>query len=327
MRPDHGDVTAEYLALRSGEGFISGFSEIVWVDGADAVQFLDGQVSQDVAAMTAGSTARSLLLEPKGKLVALPWLLRGDERVGLVVGAGLGAGVVDHLEQFKFRVDVRLSLDPGPTTEVWGRDVSRAAGAAGLEDGTGWMRRSGITTALLDANPLSRFVIAGMSSDAVAALGLLAAGRVAADSVRVEAGEPVMGIDVDGSTIPQESGLVAETVSFTKGCFVGQELVARINSRGRVNRRLVGIALSENVVPPPGAEVVVGDTVVGALSTVGESLVLRAPVAMAMAKREVAAGDDVAIRWDSGVAAGRVRDLPLDDLAPISHSSYTKHRN
>jgi len=325
VRTDYGDVTAEYLALRSGRGFVTGFSEIVWASGADTVEFLDGQVSQDVAAMPVGSTARSFVLEPRGKLVAMPWLLRGADRVGLVVGAGRGAAVIEHLERFKFRVDVDLNIDPSETTEVWGGNLEDALAGFDLPSDLGWIDRDPVA-ALLVGDPLCRLVLTGLESNAAPDLDFVEAGRVAADSVRVEAGEPVMGVDVDAGTIPQETGLVSAAVSFTKGCYVGQELVARIDSRGRVNRRLVGISMAENVVPPVGAEVVVDETTVGTLSTVGESLAVRAPVALAMVRREVEPGDAVAVRWSSGDVVARVHQLPLDDLSTLSHSSYTEHR-
>jgi len=325
LRSDYGDVTAEYLSLRSGRGFVTGYSEIVWAIGTDTVEFLDGQVSQDVAAMPVGSTARSLLLEPRGKLVALPWLLRGTDRVGLVVARGSGSTVIEHLERFKFRVDVELEIDDRDTIEVWGENVDDVLADLDLPADLGWVDGE-MMAGLLVGDPLRRLVLSGLDESTADRLDLVAAGRLAADSVRVEAGEPVMGVDVDGATIPQESGLVAAAVSFTKGCYVGQELVARIDSRGRVNRRLVGIAMTSIIVPPVGAEVVVEDSTVGALSTVGESLAVRAPVALAMVRREVESGDTVIVRWNSGETAGRVHPLPLDDLSTISHSSYTQHR-
>jgi folate-binding protein YgfZ len=325
MRADYGDVTAEYLALRSGRGLVSGFSEIVWATGPDTVEFLDGQASQDIAAMPVGSTARSLILEPRGKLVAIPWLLRGSDRVGLVVARGRGTAVIEHLERFKFRVDVDLHVDGRETMEVWGGHVDDALKGLDLPANLGWVDGE-VTAALLVGNPLSRLVLAGLDTEAAQRLDLAEAGRIAVDSVRVEAGEPVMGVDLDGGTIPQESGLVSAAVSFTKGCYVGQELVARIDSRGRVNRRLVGITMEENIVPPVGAEVAVEDATVGTLSTVGESLAVRAPVALAMVRREVEPGDGVTVRWNSGEIVGRVRSLPLDDLSTLSHSSYTEDR-
>lgn len=327
MRLDYGDVTAEYLALRSGRGHVTDFSEIVWVTGGDAITFLDGQASQDVAAMTPGTTARSFLLASRGKLVALMWLLRGTGRVGLVVGRGRGPAVIERLERFRFRVDVDLSLDERRVTEVWGPDLTDIADRIGLSQGAGWIDQAGVTAALLDGNPLRRLVLSGLDDGAVEALGVIPAGRIATDTVRVEAGEPAMGVDVDETTIPHESGLVSEAVSFTKGCYVGQELVARIDSRGRVTRRLVGVTMSENVVPPPGSEVVSGGAEVGTLSTVGESLAVRAPVALAMVRTEVEDAAAVTIRWESGSVPARIHALPLDDLSEISHSSYTVHRD
>ncbi len=327
LRPDFGDVTSEYLALRSGEGYVTDHSEIVWVSGEDAVAFLDGQVSQDVAGMTAGTTARSFLLEPRGKLVALLWLLRGNGRVGMVTGSGRGAGVIEHLERFRFRVDVEFVLDERRVIEVWGSDLADVIGRTGSDQGMDWIDPDGMTVALLGGVPLSRLLLAGIDDERLEGLGVMPAGRVAADAIRIEAGEPIMGVDVDEATIPQESGLVVESVSFTKGCYVGQELVARIDSRGRVNRRLVGVTMSGNVVPPAGSEVVAGDAVVGTLSTVGESLAMGAPAALAMVRREIEAGDEVAVRWESGSVEARVLALPLDDFSGISHSSYTDNRH
>ncbi len=327
MRRDYGDVTSEYLALRTGRGYVLGFSELVWVTGKDAVTFLDGQVSQDVAAMDVGATARSFLLEPRGKLFALLWLLRGNDSVGLVAGQGRAAGVVEHLERFRFRVDVGFEIDQRRIAEVWGSNLAEVALRTGLKEGSDWADRDGVMTATLRGNPLTRLVLAGTDDRDLDELGLSPAGRIAADAVRIEAGEPVMGVDVDEGTIPQESGLVAESVSFTKGCFVGQELVARIDSRGRVNRRLVGIKMTENVLPPPGSEVVADEAAVGTISTVGESVTVGAPVALAMVRREVEDGASVAVRWDSGSVQGRVHALPLDDLSGISHSSYTQDRD
>ena len=122
-----------------------------------------------------------------------------------------------------------------------------------------------------------------------------------------------MGVDVDEKTIPQETGLVPEAVSFTKGCFLGQELVARIDSRGRVNRHLRGIRMLEPVVPPVGARVSHEGKVVGQLTTVGESPALEAPVALALVRREAPPGTPVHVSWEHGNAAAIIEQLPLLD--------------
>jgi folate-binding protein YgfZ len=141
------------------------------------------------------------------------------------------------------------------------------------------------------------------------------AGSIAATTVRIEAGEPLMGVDVDEKTIPQETGLTDVAVSFTKGCYLGQELVARIDSRGRVNRHLRGMTLVENVIPPEGAVVMAGDVEAGVITSVGESLTMRAPVALGILRREAEPGATVEIRWDGGAATAVVREVPLDDFA------------
>ena len=120
-----------------------------------------------------------------------------------------------------------------------------------------------------------------------------------------------MGIDIDERTIPQEAGLVEAAVSLTKGCFVGQELVARIDSRGHVNRHLRGIRILTNLLPPQGAEIVAGDRTTGSITSVAESLELRAPVGLALLRREVAPGDPLQVRWDGGTAPAVAEQLPM----------------
>jgi folate-binding protein YgfZ len=164
-------------------------------------------------------------------------------------------------------------------------------------------------------------VIAGRSASDMVEAGGIVAGARAARAVRVEAGEPKMGEDLDEATIPNETGLVPFAVSFTKGCYLGQELVARIDSRGRVNRHLRGVVITENVLPPDRAAVMVGEAEVGRVTSVVESLTLRAPVGLALVRREVEPGTDVAIAWAGRSIGGTVRALPLDDFSDPSQYS------
>jgi folate-binding protein YgfZ len=322
LRPDFGDVTGEYRAARAGTGYVTGTLAIIWAEGSDAVSFIDGQLSQDIPAMGSGTVARALLLEPRGKLVAPGWVLRGHDLVGFVVDAAAAEPALERLASFMFRVDVELRLDIAPTHEVWGRDAVTTATDAGLDPGSGWQRHGDRVAALLSGGALDRVLVTG-SDESLQSAGAVPIGSVAWSTIRIEAGEPVMGIDIDASTIPQESGLVEASVSFTKGCYVGQELVARIDSRGRVNRRLVGLTMSTNIVPPLGSRVVVDGEERGVVTSVGESLTLRAPVAMAMVRREAADGSTVRIEWGSGGAEAVVHPLPLDDFSDLSHTSRT----
>jgi folate-binding protein YgfZ len=322
LRPDFGDVTAEYRAARAGTGFATGTLAILWAEGRDALSFLDGQLSQDLVAMTDGAVGRALLLEPRGKLVAPGWVLRGEDVVGFVVDAQAAGPVLERLASFMFRVDVELRLEEAPVHELWGTAAVETAADAGLDPGPGWRRIGDRTSALLAGGAVDRVIVTGGDEELKSA-GAVPIGSVAWSTVRIEAGEPVMGIDVDESTIPQESGLVDASVSFTKGCYVGQELVARIDSRGRVNRRLVGLTMTANVVPPAGSRVVAGGEDRGSVTSVGESLTLRAPVAMAMVRREVEDGAAVRVEWDGGGVDAVVRALPLDDFSDPPHTPRT----
>ena len=116
-----------------------------------------------------------------------------------------------------------------------------------------------------------------------AALDVPEVSEEVAEIVRVEHGRPRFGAELDDGVIPQEAGLNERAVSFTKGCYVGQETVARLHYRGKPNRHLRGLRLSAPA--SPGDELRLGEKVVGRLSTVVESPVLRADRARARAAR------------------------------------------
>jgi folate-binding protein YgfZ len=130
--------------------------------------------------------------------------------------------------------------------------------------------------------------------------------------VRIEAGIPVMGRELDEGTIPAEAGVVDMSVSFTKGCYTGQELVARIDSRGgNVPRRLQGVVLGGGAVPRPGARVFSGEKDVGRLTSVAPSPARPATLALAYVGRAVTPPADVMVRWDETSFPARVEPLPL----------------
>lgn len=292
--PTYGDVTAEYLAARSGAGQVAGLYDLVWFSGKDAVTFLESLISQNVIDQPAGTVRRSFLLGPRGKITALMWILRDEDRVGLVTEAGYGSVLTETLGRYRIRVDVEITTDDRPLVTLVGPESP---------DVDGWTD---------DGHLVAGLPLAGnRRSITTAPSELPRVGALAWTAVRVEAGEPQMGVDIDESTIPQESGLVPVSVDFTKGCYLGQELVARIDSRGHVNQRLMGVMVTTNVLPPVGAEVVAGDKVVGRFTSPSESLTLRSPVGLSLVRREVEPGTAVMLRWDGGEATAAVADLPL----------------
>jgi folate-binding protein YgfZ len=290
----YGDVTSEYRAARSEVGGIVGLYEMVWFGGDDAVLFLESLISQNVADQPPGTVRRSFLLSGRGKIDAVMWVLRDTDRVGLMTDTGYGAVVAETLSRYRIRVNVTVEPEDRHLTTLVGPESPQ------LE---GWNDNGALVAAL----PLA----GNRRSVTTDAPDVSPVGELAWTAVRVEAGEPLMGVDIDEGTIPQESGLVADSVDLNKGCFLGQELVARIDSRGHVNRRLMGVMVTTNVIPPAGAELVSEDKVVGSLTSPAESLSLRSPVGLSLIRREVEAGSTVTVRWEGGDAPAVVADLPL----------------
>jgi folate-binding protein YgfZ len=135
--------------------------------------------------------------------------------------------------------------------------------------------------------------------------GAIPVSEAAAEILRVERGRPRYGAELDDSTIPQEAGLNERAVSFTKGCYVGQETVARLFYRGKPNRHLRGLRLSEPA--PSGAELSLGERVVGHVASAVVSPI-RGPIALALVRREAAVGDTVVV---AGGASAEVVELPF----------------
>ncbi len=301
-----GGLAAEHAAAHRKGGFAVGVSSLTWAVGPDAVTYLQGVISQDIASLAPGRVARSFLLQPRGKLEAILWVLRDEHRVGLVTDAGRMSETIQALSRWRLRVDVEFEPDPRQMFDVWG------PASAGLDTGDGWRDAGGILAAEVARSPLRHRLVAGVDPGVLQSQGLRPLGQQVATALRIEVGEPRMGVDVDGRTIPQESGLVPEAVSFTKGCFLGQELVARIDSRGRVNRNLRGVRMLEPVLPPVGARVFhAGGKLVGALTSVAHSPAVDAPVGLALIRREAPPGTEVTVSWGTKTVRAVIEQLPL----------------
>ncbi len=291
------DVVSEYRALRESAGAVELARDFVRVAGPDATPFLQGQLSQDVAGLGAGASTWALLLQPQGKMVALLRALRlGDDELVLETDAGFGPAVTDRLNRFKLRV--KADLDPLDWRCV---AVRGPASHEAVDHGTG-------TVVVADWPGLAGADLVGPSAAAPAAVP--SCSLEAYEVVRIEAGIPVMGRELDESTIPAEAGVVERSVSFTKGCYTGQELVARIDSRGgNVPRRLRGLVLAGAA--PVGATLRAGGKDVGTLTSAAFSPGLGAFVALAYVRRAVEPPAEVEVAWEGGTTSARVEALPL----------------
>jgi tRNA-modifying protein YgfZ len=299
----------DYQALRDGLGAHRLGRDILAVTGPDAAVYLQGQCSQDLDGLAVGTAVDSLVLEPDGKLTALVRVTRvADDRFVVDVDGGFGDAVAARLARFKLRS--KLSIEPldWPAVALRGprvADVPPVVGGEPLVLPFAWNGLAGLDL----LGPGAETVVTGLD-------GLRWCGDDAWEAVRIEAGIPAMGRELDGRTIAAEAGLVERTVSFTKGCYTGQELVARLDARGnRVARRLCGIVLDTPATEPGelvGADLTVagGDgKVIGAVTSAAWCPGVGAVAGLAYVHRSVDLGAVVAVGDPS--VAGRLASLPL----------------
>jgi folate-binding protein YgfZ len=249
--------------------------DLVVVRGPDATTFLQSLVSQDLDAMPVGASRHSLLLQPQGKLVVDFSLAHAEPDVWwCVTEGGFGGALAEGLRRFKIRVKVEIETSTVAALAVRGQEPPEDTNDAHA------LRVAWGGIPAFDAIGTQAAV-----DELRHQLGLPVVDGAGYERARIEAGIPRMGADLDERTIPQEAGLERDAVSFTKGCFVGQELVCRIDTRGHVNRLLRRLRATEAL--EAGAEVFAGDKVVGVVtSAVGE-------VALAMLRREIEPGAEV----------------------------------
>jgi len=289
--------------LRSQLGAAPLVRDAVLVQGPEAIGFLQGQLSQDLSGLALDEPVRALLLQPTGKVDA--WVrvtLRAEDDVLLDVDAGHGAAVLTRLQRFKLRTKVDL------TSETWSGLALRGPGARDVEPPPGHL--------VLDAAWPGVPAVDLLGSGELALAGVPLVPAEALEGLRIECGVPAMGAELTDATIPAEAGrwLIDASVSFTKGCYTGQELVARIDSRGgNVPRPLRGLRVDRPDVPtgttvhlPEGDE----PTAVGVVTSVGRSPEL-GPIVLAPVARSVPVGATVELRWPGGTAQATVTDLPM----------------
>jgi tRNA-modifying protein YgfZ len=315
---------AEYAALRTGAVAIDRSHRARWrLQGPKAAETLTGLVTNDVVALTPGQGQYAALLTPKGKIIADVTIYRVATGVVIDVPSRAAAGFAETIRKY---VNPKLAAYTDESVETC--DV----GAYGVRAAAIVAQAVGLTADELAAlPPHGHLVAAGGIVTRVPTLGLdgfavmapaaerdalwqrlLAAGAVAGstavwDVARVEAGRPEWGVDIDETTIPQEAGFDdLGAISYTKGCYTGQETVARIHFRGHVNRHLRGLRMNDDAQPPVTTLVDQAGKAVGDVRSTVRSPRLGA-IALAMIRREVEVGATIL----AGEATVTVTSLPF----------------
>jgi folate-binding protein YgfZ len=326
---DSATLAAQYATLIEGCGLVDRSERgKLTLTGSGAVEFLNGQVTNELVGMKSGEGCYAAFLTHKGKMLGdLRILAAGADPEGVPTELLLDTerpalqALFDMIRRFKVGYEVELhkrTLECSSLSLIGATATAVATKAFALDEAGLPAGENDHILVNLGPTPV-RLIRADIGVDALfdssslesVRSALLAAGAVevseaAAEIVRVEHGRPRYGIDLDESTIPQEAALNERAVSFTKGCYVGQETVARLYYRGKPNRHLRGLRLSAPVAP--GAELHLGERSVGQL---GSSVVSPGlgPIGLGLVRREAEPGATVAVGEQSIEAV--VCELPF----------------
>jgi folate-binding protein YgfZ len=301
------EIDGQYRAMREEAGFLERAGRAhVDVRGPEAADYLQGQLTNDVEALAPGEGRYAALLDRKGHMQADMRVLRLGAEEFWLDAEGLGReAVLRHLSMYKVGRDVEVEDASGRRTVVSliGPMSVEITGAAPLAEEHAHTEAimEGVTCRIVKTD-LGVDVIcpadsAGEIRKLAADSGAVEVSEEAAEILRVESGRPRFGREMTTDTIPAEAGINERAVSFTKGCYIGQETVARLHYKGRPNRHLRGLRLAAPA--REGDAIVLGERDVGRVGTAVVSPAL-GPIALAVVRREAAPGDRVAVGETAG---------------------------
>lgn len=324
-----GDPTAEYGTARKAAALVDlSFRGLIELTGGDRLRWLNGQITNDVKALQAGAGKLAAILNVKGRILAdlavysLPdavWLDLPRQRAQIVRDALDRHIVADDVAAENVSERTAHLMVAGPEAP---RLISQAAGSgvaalpawhhaeARLSDiparviATRWLSLPGYDV-MVPAGP------AGKVWESLVKLGARPAGMAALELLRIEAGWPWYGADFDESHLLMEA-LTPHHVSLTKGCYLGQEVVIRIEHQGHLNKKLRGLLVSGEAVPAAGADILWGDRTVGTVTSAVFSPALGRPIALGHIRRECwEPGTRLRVHWDAHRCEAEVTSLPF----------------
>ena len=309
------ELDGQYRALREEAGFLPRTRAAVIVRGPDAAEYLQGQLTNDIEGIEREQGCYAALLDRKGHLQADMRVLHLENgEIWLDLESGPAAALLKHLRTYSIGRDVEVEdvTERWATTSLIGPRAGELAGFEGLRpehaqrfrDWDGVEVLAVATDVGLDLIASAR--AASELADRLTAAGAAEVSEAAAEIVRIESGRPRFGLEMGPESMPAEAGITDRAVDFEKGCYIGQEPVARLHYRGKPNRTLRGLRLSSPA--DHGDPLVLGEREVGTIGTAGLSPAL-GPIALAIVRREAGEGDRLAV-GEGGVTA-EVVGLPF----------------
>jgi folate-binding protein YgfZ len=295
----------QYGALTRGVGFapLTGRT-IIEVTGSDRVQILQSFTTNDVKRLQPGQGCEAFVTSSQGKTIGHVWIFCGGNGHILDTTPGQAQTLIDHFNRYIISEDVTLVdrssdfvdlLVAGTGAEMLlakltGANVPhelldhRKVKIAGHDVSIGRVEYAGPDCYLVQLSHHDAETV----TNALANIGAVACDHDALESARLEAGFPLFGLDITPDNLPQELDRNAQAISFTKGCYLGQETVARIDAIGHVNRLLVGIKFSGDTIPGRETELLSAGQKVGDVTSAAWSPRLQAPLALAIVRRNCA---------------------------------------
>ena len=322
----------EYQVIREGAaiGALSPRTPL-GVTGSDRASYLQGLLTNDIVSLVPGTGCYAAWLTPQGRMLTDLHVLQSAGMTLLDVPVEAAAATTERLEQFIFSEDVAVAPLADSLATVWlhGPDAARVLQSAldGGPDLSAWtdyqhaqaeLGGQPVSVARIDQIGVPGFAVyveRARLSPALAALETCGARVVGADALeaaRIEAGYPLYGVDMNETTIPLEAGIEPRAISFTKGCYVGQEVVIRVLHRGggRVARKLVAMRV-DGAPPARGAVLSAGGKDIGHVTSAARSPALGS-IALGYVHRDFTApGTALEVATDAGRAAAVVGERPL----------------
>jgi tRNA-modifying protein YgfZ len=309
------ELDAQYRQLREECGLLDSSARgKLTVEGPEAAEYLQGQLTNDVEALTPGEGCYAALLNRKGHVQADMRVLRlAPDRIWLDTEPEALEVTRRHLDTYKIGREVELADVTGERAILSLIGPAAATVAAAPSPPLHGSRSAvvgGVECLVVGGHGgvdlIAPAAEAGRLRDGLLAAGAAEVDPAAAEILRIESGRPRFGAEMSLETMPAEAGIVDSAVSFTKGCYIGQEPVARLHHRGRPNRHLRGLRLDGPA--EPGDALRLGEKDIGRVGSVCVSPV-HGPIALAIVRREAEPGSELAVGED-GVTA-RVVDLPF----------------
>jgi tRNA-modifying protein YgfZ len=309
MKPEPTPLTfAHYLQLRAGCGLVDlTKASSITLTGADRQSFLNNFCTNDVKRLTPGQSCEAFFCTVKGKIIGHGLVTCRENELVVVGPPGQGATLAAHLDRYVIREDVsvRDTTDERAYLLLAGGAMARGAALAlapSIDISHSWQKPLVNAPSQVVDLPVHwiHWELFGPSFAGLIELPPATAARItkeleergasicnksAFDIMRIEAGTPLFGVDFDDRNFPQEVGRDAQAISFTKGCYLGQETVARIDALGHVNQQIVGVAIAIRDTPPVGTELACDGTNVGRVTSATFSPALGRQLALAMVRR------------------------------------------